>query len=291
MELHSISYFIAVVDHGSVTAAANALFIAQPSLSQAIRTLEKSLGAPLFERAGRRLELTAAGREFDATARRLLADLDSARARVESVRELRTGRLEIATYSTFSIDPTVELVRLFKARFPGVLMHVIDVNGPDGVLEALRTGVAEVGITRPIVDHPPLQSFSLRCQELVLALPPGLAAALPDPVPRADVQDVPLIIDVDAVMGIHDSPNLLAENASNVIIDCVQPTLTWDLVRHGAGATILSRAVADGQLAGVVARAMDPPAYREVALVTRKAPWSPAAAAFIHFITTAKDDC
>ena len=53
MDLHLVTYFVAVVDHGGITKAAQSLYISQPSLSQAIRTLEKRLGVTLFDRAGR----------------------------------------------------------------------------------------------------------------------------------------------------------------------------------------------------------------------------------------------
>ncbi len=117
MDLHFVTYFVAVVDHGGITKAAQALYISQPSLSQAIRTLERRLGATLFDRTGRRLVLTDAGRTFDLAARRILADVERAKAKVTAVRELEFGRVDVVSYSAFSIDPMVELVRRFRANF------------------------------------------------------------------------------------------------------------------------------------------------------------------------------
>ena len=85
MDLHLVTYFVAVVDHGGITKAAQSLYISQPSLSQAIRTLERRLGVTLFDRTGRRLELTEAGRKLDVAARRILADVDRARSKVTLV--------------------------------------------------------------------------------------------------------------------------------------------------------------------------------------------------------------
>ncbi|SDD62276.1 LysR family transcriptional regulator [Rhodococcus tukisamuensis] len=282
MELHLVNYFVAVVDHGSVTAAARSLYITQPSLSQAIRTLERNLGSPLFERVGRRLVLTPAGRDFDAAARRLLADLGAARDKVDAVRELRAGSLELVTYSTFAIDPTVDLVRRFRERHPRITVTIFDTAGPEGVFTALRQGRAEVGISSLVGDHSPLHAVSLGEQELMLALPEALAATLPDPVSREAVRSVPLIVDLGSVPGNGVTPDLLAENAENVVVDSTRPSLTWDLVRLGAGATIVSRAVAASQLPAVTVRSVDPPLTQTVALLTRKPPLSPAAEAFLQ---------
>ncbi len=104
MDLHLLTYFVAVVDHGGVTKAAQALYISQPSLSQAIRTLEKRLGATLFDRAGGRLTLTDDGRRLYAAARRILIDVENAKARVVAVRALEAGRVDLVTYAAFSVS-------------------------------------------------------------------------------------------------------------------------------------------------------------------------------------------
>lgn len=62
-----INYFLAVAEHGSFTRAASALHVSQPALSQQIRQLEESLGVPLFDRSGRTIRLTDAGKSGDST--------------------------------------------------------------------------------------------------------------------------------------------------------------------------------------------------------------------------------
>src|SRR5919108_815418 len=87
MTLQQLRYFLAAAEHGSFSAAAEQLLMAQPSLSDQIRRLEAELGVPLFARAGRRLELTEAGRMLRPHAERTLAAAEDA---VESVKEVRT---------------------------------------------------------------------------------------------------------------------------------------------------------------------------------------------------------
>ncbi|WP_424808584.1 LysR family transcriptional regulator [Rhodococcus sp. 27YEA15] len=283
MDLHFVTYFVAVVDHGGVTKAARALYISQPSLSQAIRTLERRLGATLFDRTGRGLVLTDAGRDFDLAARRILADVDRARAKVAAVRDLEFGRVDIATYSAFSIDPIVELVRRFRTDFPKVVVRVIDTFGPSGVETALRYGSAEVGVTDLSVGYEGLVAAPIVTQELVLAthssMSDRLEQPLTDPVPRVLLRTLPLVID----LGDQSSwvRGLLCAGSENVVVDCAHEVTTWELVRRGIGATILPRKVAQQQISDMQIFSFDPPLARCVAVVHRRGEQSPAAAAFI----------
>ncbi|MHA4853818.1 LysR family transcriptional regulator [Rhodococcus sp. MSC1_016] len=281
MDLHLVTYFVAVVDHGGITRAAQSLYISQPSLSQAIRTLERRLGVTLFDRTGRRLELTEAGRTLDVAARRILTDVERAKAKVAAVRELESGRVDVVTYSAFSIDPIVGLVRRFRRQYPRITVRIIDSDGPTGVLGALRRGEAELGVIDLSVDHSALLSVPIGEQELVLAVPDQLAAALPDPVPRSALRQVPLIQDLGDKSDAALIFELLGENTDNVVVDCSHPSATWDLVQRGAGATVLPRVVAEQELRGVTIRSLSPRLTRPVGLVQRSGPSSPAAAAFV----------
>ncbi|MER2085096.1 LysR family transcriptional regulator [Rhodococcus sp. (in: high G+C Gram-positive bacteria)] len=283
MDLHFVTYFVAVVDHGGITKAAQALYISQPSLSQAIRTLERRLGATLFDRTGRRLVLTDAGRTFDLAARRILADVERAKAKVTAVRELEFGRVDVVSYSAFSIDPMVELVRRFRANFPKIVVRVLDTYGPAGVDNALRRGSAEVGVTDLSIGYEGLVTAPIATQELVLAthasLSGRLAAPLTDPVPRALLHSLPLVVDLGDQS--NQFRGLLSEGAENVVVDCVHPVTTWELVRRGIGATVVPRRVAQQQMTDVCAFSFDPPLTRDVGIVYRSGEQSPAAAAFI----------
>lgn len=236
MDLHFVTYFVAVVDHGGITKAAQALYISQPSLSQAIRTLERRLGATLFDRTGRRLVLTDAGRTFDLAARRILADVERAKAKVTAVRELEFGRVDVVSYSAFSIDPMVELVRRFRANFPKIVVRVLDTYGPAGVDNALRRGSAEVGVTDLSIGYEGLVTAPIATQELVLAthasLSGGLATPLADPVPRALLHSLPLVVDLGDQS--NQFRGLLSEGAENVVVDCVHPVTTWDSCVEGS---------------------------------------------------------
>lgn len=282
VDLHLVTYFVAVVDHGGITKAAQSLYISQPSLSQAIRTLERRLGLTLFDRSGRRLELTDAGRRFDDAARRILADVERAKQKVDAVRELRSGRVDIATYAAFSVDPLVAMIAEFRLRFPSLGARVVAADGPNGVLNALRRGDAEIGIIDSAAEHATFTALALDVQELVLAVPPEVATPT-DPVPRRDIHDIPLILDIadpDATTLYED---LIADSggAPNVVIESAHPPATWDLVTRGIAGTVVPRSVAEQQMPTVPHYALDPPLERPYGLVMRSSRPSPAAMAFI----------
>src|SRR5919202_7107541 len=100
MTLQQLIYFLAAVEHGSFSAAADALHMAQPSLSEQIRRLEAELGVPLFARVGRGLTLTEAGRLLLPHAERTLADAQAAAESVREVRDLSGGTVAFGTFGS-----------------------------------------------------------------------------------------------------------------------------------------------------------------------------------------------
>jgi DNA-binding transcriptional LysR family regulator len=282
MDLRLIAYFIAVIDHGGITKAAKELYIAQPSLSQAIRSLERQLGTQLFDRSGRGLTLTEDGRSFAGPARQILADVDSAKRRVHAVRDLVAGRLEIAVLSALSADPLPELIGRLRRVHPGILVTVLDPGSSSGVVSQVRQGHAELGLTDFPVKSDMLQTRELWEQEIALVLPPDLAAALPDPVPLAAVAEIPLVLESSEAGGRATVDDALDEAIDFVAVECAHRQAIWELVMHGAGATFLPRRIAETELRNVVVRSTLPQVRRTVRLVHRPGPLSPAATAFLE---------
>lgn len=146
MESRQLEYFLTVLDHGSMNRAAAALHIAQPSLSQAIRALERDLGNDLFHRIGRRLVLTDAGRALIDPARDVVRGLHTARASVDSVGGLQVGRVEIAAMSSQAVDPLSRMVRTFQKQHPRISMSTRAARNPNEVIDMVRTGATELGV-------------------------------------------------------------------------------------------------------------------------------------------------
>ena len=137
MDVRQLRYFLAVVDHGSVNKAAAALHVAQPSLSQAIRALERDLGLDLFRRVGvlantpiRTRDLGGpastpdAGEALIAPARQVVRGLATARASVNEVAGLRVGRVEIAAMPSQSVEPLARMIKTVTEQHPGLSISV-----------------------------------------------------------------------------------------------------------------------------------------------------------------------
>ncbi|MBS0548980.1 MAG: LysR family transcriptional regulator [Proteobacteria bacterium] len=136
---------LALAEYGSFVAAAAALRISQPALTRALKRLEAELGVRLFERSTRRVQITAAGREFAAVAERMLNDLGITVQSVREVAEERRGLVVISSVMSVAGGHLPGIVAAYRADRPGVEIHVRE-GVHATVLEDVRSGVADFGI-------------------------------------------------------------------------------------------------------------------------------------------------
>src|SRR5690606_3645840 len=243
----------------SVTKAAEALYIAQPSLSQSIRALEAKLGTELFDRSGRAMVPTPAGLTFAAAARRILAEADDARDRVRRVANLEAGRLTIAATSTLAVYPLAEPVQRLLREHPGIQVYVYDPGTPVHLLAALRSCAVELGVMELPVHEASLTARPLGTEEIVLAIPPAVARGLPDPVPAEAVRELAFGLVARDALGTTRSSREMAALIGNVRVRCSHRQLLWELVMNGSVSTFVARRVGELMLPGVVLRSVDPP--------------------------------
>src|SRR6187399_761631 len=177
MDLRRLRLFLAVVDDGGMTRAAEAEHVSQPSVSQAIRELEAELRTPLFHRVGRRVVLTVAGEALVEPARQVLRDVDTGRAAVEAVAGVTAGRLDLVALPTLAVDPVAPLVGAFRRAHPGVDIALADPADAAHAVDLVASGECELGITAEPVADPALVSHALGHQDLLAVLPPGANAS------------------------------------------------------------------------------------------------------------------
>jgi DNA-binding transcriptional LysR family regulator len=285
--LQQLTYFLAAAAHGSFSAAAQTLHMAQPSLSEQVRRLEAELGVALFARAGRRLELTEAGRLLVPRAERTL---DAAREAAEAVRGVRTLIGGTASFGTFGNAPAyllADLVSAFRARHPGVRVRVVGQNSTE-VVDAVREGRLEAGlIVLPIDDRGLEVRPALRDEILYTSVDPERVAV---PMTIERLAEAPLIL-YDARFGWGDpTRRQLLDRAQRAGVK-LEPEIeveyldsALELAARGLGDTVAARKIALDRSFSRKLRfvGFDPPLYDTFAFVARRdAPLSPATREFV----------
>lgn len=105
MDARQLKFFLAVIDHGGFSRAAEQLFIAQPSLSQTIAGLERELGVPLFHRVGRGVVPSDAAQRLIGPARQVLRDLATAQSVMDAIKGVTSGQVEIISMPSPRSNP------------------------------------------------------------------------------------------------------------------------------------------------------------------------------------------
>jgi len=183
MTLQQLRYFVEACRTGSFTAAADALYVAQPSVGQQIRRLEQEVGARLFVRTGRRLELTAAGETLKANAERVLAALEATEASMQVSRNLKGGTASLGTFGTAQQYLVKDVVTSFVARHPDVNVRVVGQHSSE-IIEQVREGELEAGLVTLPVDRPSLTVEPVMSDEVLYAALPGRDTERPMPIER-----------------------------------------------------------------------------------------------------------
>ena len=146
LDAHTLRIVRALVEHGSITAAAGALGFSQPAVSQHLRRAEARIGMPLIARSGRGVRLTEAGRVLARHARTITTALDAAAGELAELSGLRAGRVRLAAFPTASSTLVPQVLRRLQATHPGIGVGYLEAEPPEAV-EAVRSQQADLAIT------------------------------------------------------------------------------------------------------------------------------------------------
>lgn len=180
--LRQLRYFDALARHGHFGRAADASAISQPALSMQIRELEEALGAPLFIRGARRVDLTHFGEEFATRVRDILRSVDELADLARAAQEGLVGRLRIGVIPTIAPYLLPRLIGALTARHAGLDIHVRETLTPRLIRE-LAEGRLDTAIVALPVSEPALTEVTLFSENFVLVRPSSDAAK---PVPSAE---------------------------------------------------------------------------------------------------------
>ncbi|MFD9465339.1 LysR family transcriptional regulator [Streptomyces sp. NPDC060027] len=177
MQFQQLQYFVAVAETRHFTRAADLVHVAQPSLSQQIKALERELGADLFLRARGNITLTDAGEALLPLARRILADADTARQEVQELAQLRSGRVRLGATPSLCTGLLPDVLRAFHDRYPGIRLLIEEGGSHDLVRELARGALDLALVVLPLpTPSPALTTVELLREDLVVVSSPDAPA-------------------------------------------------------------------------------------------------------------------
>jgi DNA-binding transcriptional LysR family regulator len=176
MELRQLEAFVTVARRTSFTRAAGELHLTQPAVTRQIAALEAELGALLFDRLGKSIQLTGAGETLLGYAEHILRLTDEAQDALEELAAGRVGRIAIGAASTLATYVLPPLLTQFRQEHPGIELS-LRTGLSARVRELVLSGVVDIGLVttegEPAEQEGVLVSESLGVYETVLAVPPG----------------------------------------------------------------------------------------------------------------------
>lgn len=282
VSLRQLRAFVAVAQLGGFTPAAERLHLTQSALSVLVRALERELGLRLFDRTTRMVRLTEAGREFYASAEKVLLDLEHAVAASRGLAEVRRGRVAVAATPLMSSIMLPRIIAGYMAAHPGVSVVLKDAVAGQ-IRRLVHEGEADFGIATFHAPEPGLVTEPLMADTLVLACPKNHPLARKPRVRWRDLEGVPFVaLPRDNAVGelIRDS---LKETGTSVDIahEVAFLTTVLGMVEAGLGVSVLPSYGRDTIRTHNIAvrRLVEPAIRRETSLVMRRdRALSPAAA-------------
>jgi LysR family cyn operon transcriptional activator len=267
MNIQQLRYVVATAERGSMTAAAAALFVAQPALSRAVRQLERELDLPLFARDGRGVALTPAGQTFVHRARALLRSIDRLGTSVAA--DQGSAPLVIAASPTLQAALAIPIIAGLREHGARLHARLLGAGSSAEVAELVGEGRADLGLCDSAIPAD-LPQVVIGRAEVRLYSPAGVD--LPERVTFADLASVPLVLPT-------------AGSDRRALLDAffdgcgITPEVAVETDERHAWLAAVSSGVASclwhsldpqrAPLPGVVSRGFDPPMHRTLLAVHR----------------------
>ncbi len=164
LDIKQMKYFVEVVRQEGMTRAAETLYIAQPTMSKAIKELESEIGQPLFDRTRRQLLLTDVGEVFYHKAVEIIKLYESLPNEISSLLGLEKGYISIGISALIDMERLVQVLAQFHQQYPNVVFN-LDENGGKTIENQVRNNEIHLGLTSLPVDSKMFDSFPLYSEE------------------------------------------------------------------------------------------------------------------------------
>jgi DNA-binding transcriptional LysR family regulator len=256
IDLRLFRYFVAVAEELHFGRAAERVGIAQPPLSQQIRRLEQKLGAELFHRTKRRVELTAAGHVFLEQVRLAISQAELAISMARRAARGEVGRLAVGMISSATYEDVIpKAIRNFRERYPDAELVLRECSTAEQV-ELLHRREIQLGFVRLPVNDAALTIEAFKQEPLVAALPKSHALAAAPSVKVADLASEKwIMLPRDSGLGFYDLVLEICRKAGfipTVAQEATQIHTMTSLVAAGLGVTLVPASVQNLRRHGVV---------------------------------------
>ena len=194
MDIRTMQYYLAVVREGTISAAAQALHVAQPSLSRQMKELEEELGTTLFERGNRRITLTEEGILLRRRAEEMVRLMQMTEEEIAGVRKHVSGTVRIGAGESFSFHYLSRVASHLAAEHPDIRFQVTSGDTQD-LMDELDNGLIDFAVIFTDVDHAMYQSLELPSEDFFgLLMPRDCKLAKKDAIRLSDLEGLPLLI-------------------------------------------------------------------------------------------------
>ena len=241
MDIKQLRYFIAIAEEKNITAAANRLHMSQPPLSMQLKQLEEELEVKLFERNGKRMELTDKGDILYQRALHLVNSVEEIKNEIQETEEGTKGVLAVGI-NTLSVSGFSDLLRAFHKKYPLVTLKVVQ-NDSYYLGEMVKSRAIELAFVRLPLEHRGFIYEHLISEPFVF-----VSKKKKDMILLEEISQIPLIIPSTEGLG---SYNIIHEAFSkrklqfSSIAECSDMHVLIELVKGGLGATIVPKSVLD----------------------------------------------
>ena len=254
MELRQLEAFVTVARRASFTRAAEELHLTQPAVTRQIAALESELGALLFDRLGKSIQLTGAGETLLGYAEHILRLTDEAQDALEELAAGRAGRISIGAASTLATYVLPPLLTQFRQEHPGIELS-LRTGLSARVRELVLSGVVDIGLVttegEPAQQDGVLLSESLGVYETVLAVPPSHALATQPTATVTELSGEPLLAMTTGTNLRTYAEHILADAgvAASVTMELDSVEAIKRMVEAGLGVSLLPRVAIASEVA------------------------------------------
>ncbi|HEY5548471.1 MAG TPA: selenium metabolism-associated LysR family transcriptional regulator [Coriobacteriia bacterium] len=265
MNISQLRSFVAVVDHGSFSAAARVTELSQPAVTMQIQGLESDLGVTLLERRYRKVELTEAGSALLPYARKVIAELEKARTQIDRLSDTVGGHLELAVSTTPGQYILPRLLGSFLREFPDVTVSLRVYDSAD-VVARVETGEAHLGMTGARIAGAKVEYEEMGTDRLVMICPVDDPLAGRAGIPLADIAESPFIVRETGSGTRMVFEQALREGGVDpsdlhVVMELGTSEAIVNAVEGGMGVGVVSHWMADKALALGTVAAIDAPGF------------------------------